>query len=509
MPTSFIHAAPVLVEAATAVSPKSILDIGVGFGKYGVLLREVLEISQNRYRKEDWEIRIDGVEAFAGYRNPIHDFVYNCIFYETIEDCLLHLPVYDVVLLVDVLEHFEKEKGKTILQELLKHTKKSLLVSTPRFPAPQDSYLGNPFEAHRSRWHILDFIDFDFSYRYLPLGSNGAQIFAIFPSRAPESFPLDDLLLETPPSRTRETLTIGFLLPHKHLTGGMKMLLEYLRALSRRGHRIVTIFRDEDEKLPEWYGKDNIPTLKSIAVPHGAATLAVCRRPHVLIVGFFTQLEETKMLPIPVVLFEQGSEYLFGDYGDLNPRSPIRELLHKAYTFPVPIIVVSPLLEHILRVRFGRKAVVVPNGVDTSFYRPGPKRGNNVILLVGNPMLPFKGFDIALLTLQKAWNLFPHFEVIWACQQKPDVKGITFPLHFVVNPTQENLASLYRQATVLLFTSWYEGFALPPLEAMASGMAVVATDCGGIRTYAQEGYNALLAEPGDIDSPAYALLFLL
>lgn len=44
---------------------------------------------------------------------------------------------------------------------------------------------------------------------------------------------------------------------------------------------------------------------------------------------------------------------------------------------------------------------------------------------------------------------------------------------------------------------------------MASGTAVVATDCGGIRTYAQEGYNALLAEPGDVDSLAYALVFLL
>uniref|UniRef100_A0A7V4DFR2 Glycosyltransferase n=1 Tax=Candidatus Caldatribacterium californiense TaxID=1454726 RepID=A0A7V4DFR2_9BACT len=74
---------------------------------------------------------------------------------------------------------------------------------------------------------------------------------------------------------------------------------------------------------------------------------------------------------------------------------------------------------------------------------------------------------------------------------------------------EKNCARHYREATVFLFTSWYEGFGLPPLEAMASGTAVVATDCGGIRTYAQEGYNVLLAEPGDVDSLAYALVFLL
>ncbi|MEN3203480.1 MAG: glycosyltransferase family 4 protein, partial [Atribacterota bacterium] len=121
----------------------------------------------------------------------------------------------------------------------------------------------------------------------------------------------------------------------------------------------------------------------------------------------------------------------------------------------------------------------------------------------------FKGFDIALLVLQKLWNLFPRFQVIWSCQEKPEVRGISFPLHIVVRPSQEELAKLYRQATVFLFTSWYEGFGLPPLEAMASGTAVVATDCGGIRMYAAEGQNILLAEPGDIDSLVYALLFLL
>lgn len=144
MPTSFIHAVPTIVETVTALSPESILDIGIGFGKYGVLLREALEVAHLRYHREDWKI-------------------------------------HDVVLRIDVLEHFEKEKGKRLIAELLKHAKQSLLISTPRFPAPQEAYLDNLFEAHRSRWHIPDFVDFDFAYRYLPLGNNGAQIFHLFP----------------------------------------------------------------------------------------------------------------------------------------------------------------------------------------------------------------------------------------------------------------------------------------------------------------------------------------
>ncbi|NSW76214.1 MAG: glycosyltransferase family 4 protein [Candidatus Atribacteria bacterium] len=509
MPTSFIHAVPHIVGALEACSPESVLDVGIGFGKYGVILREVLEVSYGRYFKEGWKVLIDGIEAFEEYHNPIHDFVYNRVYYEDMEVCLPSLPVYDVVLLIDVLERFEKEKGKKIIQNLLQHARKSLLVSTPRFPAKQDSYLGNSFELHRSRWHILDFVDFDFAYCYFPLGNNGAQVFQIFPSISHRCLSVDNVLFEATLSPTEKILTIGFFLPHKYLTGGMKILLDYLVALSRRGHRIVIFFRGEDEKLPEWYARDGFKPWRNIAVPNGKSLQPLIKDLDILVAGFFTQLEELQGLSVPVVLFEQGSEYLFGDYGDLHPHSPVRQLLWKAYTSPVPIITVSPLLEQILRVRFGRKALVVPNGVDINFYHPGSKGESNTILLVGNPALPFKGFDVAFLALQKAWNVFPHFRVIWACQQKPNVRGISFPLSFVLVPSQEELASLYRQATVLLFTSWYEGFGLPPLEAMASGTAVVATDCGGIRTYAWEGENVLLAEPGDVDSLAYALLFLL
>jgi len=50
---------------------------------------------------------------------------------------------------------------------------------------------------------------------------------------------------------------------------------------------------------------------------------------------------------------------------------------------------------------------------------------------------------------------------------------------------------------------------MPPLEAMASGVPVVATSCGGISTYAVPGVNALLVEPGDIESLAAAIAYLL
>ncbi len=46
--------------------------------------------------------------------------------------------------------------------------------------------------------------------------------------------------------------------------------------------------------------------------------------------------------------------------------------------------------------------------------------------------------------------------------------------------TDQELSSLYRQARVYLFPSLYEGFGLPPLEAMARGTPVIASDRGSL-----------------------------
>lgn len=42
MPTSWYQAVSVILDKVIEERPESILDIGVGFGKYGVMLREAL-----------------------------------------------------------------------------------------------------------------------------------------------------------------------------------------------------------------------------------------------------------------------------------------------------------------------------------------------------------------------------------------------------------------------------------------------------------------------------------
>ena len=75
MPTSHFYQLNEIVELVTLTNPKSVLDIGIGFGKYGFLLREYLELRDGRNKYNDWKRRIDGIEVFEEYLTPVHHFI--------------------------------------------------------------------------------------------------------------------------------------------------------------------------------------------------------------------------------------------------------------------------------------------------------------------------------------------------------------------------------------------------------------------------------------------------
>ena len=139
------------MDLIISVKPFSVLDVGSGFGKYGVLCREYLELWDGRYEYEFLR-RIDGVEVFENYITPLHKYIYNNIYTENIINLVNNLDYsYDLVLLIDVLEHFSKEEGISLLNNLLKKNK-GILVSTPKKPSPQQDVFGNAFEIHKSLW---------------------------------------------------------------------------------------------------------------------------------------------------------------------------------------------------------------------------------------------------------------------------------------------------------------------------------------------------------------------
>lgn len=151
MPSSQYYHISKIMEMIISLKPNSVLDIGSGYGKFGVLCREYLELWDGR-QKYEFKKRIDCVEIFKEYITPLHKYIYNNIYNNNILDLVTNLDYrYDLVLLIDVLEHFEKKDGSELLKTLVKNNN-GVLISTPKKPSPQKDAFGNIYETHRSRW---------------------------------------------------------------------------------------------------------------------------------------------------------------------------------------------------------------------------------------------------------------------------------------------------------------------------------------------------------------------
>ncbi len=164
MPTSAPYAIPVVMNAVRQLQPQSILDIGVGFGKYGLLFREYLDLwnaeKLAETKREAWTTRIEGIEIFPDYLTPVHDFVYDKIHIGDAIDIIDGLGQYDLIFMGDVLEHFEKRRGTMLVRKLYDHADKCVLLTYPTIVDLRGGLLGNQAEAHLSTWTRDDFHEY-------------------------------------------------------------------------------------------------------------------------------------------------------------------------------------------------------------------------------------------------------------------------------------------------------------------------------------------------------------
>jgi 2-polyprenyl-3-methyl-5-hydroxy-6-metoxy-1,4-benzoquinol methylase len=164
----FSHSAQIstIVGFAENMQPMSILDVGVGMGQYGFLMRTNLEnvhlfdvkgSTAIQRPRDQWQRRIDGIEGFATYMTPVHDYAYNQIIIGEALQTLSGMPSasYDLVMAIDILEHFSKEQGYEFVRECMRVSAKACLISTPKEFTHQE-VAANPLEDHRSHWSQVD-----------------------------------------------------------------------------------------------------------------------------------------------------------------------------------------------------------------------------------------------------------------------------------------------------------------------------------------------------------------
>ncbi len=163
---------------------------------------------------------------------------------------------------------------------------------------------------------------------------------------------------------------------------------------------------------------------------------------------------------------------------------------------------------------------VIRNAVDAAEFTPrGPNVQNTVreALVVGfvGRLSTEKNPELFLRTaaLVHAQSSSTRFVVIGDGPLRSELYALANALRItdVVTFTGEvrGMPPLYRELDVVLCTSWHEGTPLAILEAMASGLPVVATDVGGNPELVLSGVTGWLTPPGDEVAMAESTLSLL
>lgn len=172
-------------------------------------------------------------------------------------------------------------------------------------------------------------------------------------------------------------------------------------------------------------------------------------------------------------------------------------------------------------------AAVIPHGVDVDRFTPADDRqaawadlglpGKYGIGIVGR-IRHEKGTDCFLDALCRVLPERPDFtgviigramptDATFEAELREKIRqhGLTDRIHFLGEQSRDRMPAIMRALSLLVASPRYEGYGMTPLEAMASGVAVVATDTGVYRSIIEPGKTGYVVEIGDNEALTQAI----
>ena len=192
---------------------------------------------------------------------------------------------------------------------------------------------------------------------------------------------------------------------------------------------------------------------------------------------------------------------------ELPPK--VEEEAAERYSRVTKLLCVSTALRDNLRRNSGVEALVVPNIVDTEVFCPFPVRHEGFRFVSACRLQPEKGIA-ELLTAMSRMKTCVELTVFGDGPERTRLEGLSAELSltgrvsFRGSVSRETLAAEYRSADCFILPSRSETFGLAYGEALASGLPVIATRCGGPEDFIRPE-DGLLVPVGDVPALAAAM----
>ncbi len=153
---------------------------------------------------------------------------------------------------------------------------------------------------------------------------------------------------------------------------------------------------------------------------------------------------------------------------------------------------------------------LVPVGVDPDLFKPRPdiERVPGRLITTASADVTLKGLSFLLEALAKlrteqdvTLTVIGRPKAGGRAEEAIERLGLSEAITWVSGVTDEQIVELYAQASLAVVPSLYEGFSLPAVEAMSTGICLVATTGGALpEVTGPDNDTVLSCPPGDADA---------
>ncbi len=293
--------------------------------------------------------------------------------------------------------------------------------------------------------------------------------------------------------------------------GGVKVVIEYANQLAERGHRVTLIYPDilgssnilyklkksvvgvidKINKLEKdlYYTPDqkvNVLVVKKIIsryIPDGDIVIAV---------GWQSANWVNKLPNIhgeKIYLLQSFETYF------KNKKEVI-----STYHLPLKKITISNwIIDELEKINESALGPLGNSINPKEFFITKPfKERSDQILMMYHPA-KIKGATDGIRVLNQLKKENQNLRAIFVAPRKP-IHKIPKWIEIFVRPSVETLRELYNSSKIFLHPSHWEGWPLPPMEAIACGCAVVASNNRGISEYLTHTETCLISDIGDTNA---------
>jgi glycosyltransferase involved in cell wall biosynthesis len=291
--------------------------------------------------------------------------------------------------------------------------------------------------------------------------------------------------------------------------GGFKVMFEYANHLTSLGHSVTLyypirvafieqpffkslvkyfLYKERSSTALNWFELDNKVDVKCVFKINNKTI----KDGDIIFSTWWSLMFEIKKLSA-----SKGN--VFNLIQDIENWTGFEDKVKLSYTIADPdnVVISDPLCNYITQ-KTGKIPLQIRIAVDDNIYfikNPITLRSPYTICMMYS-IEPRKGSKYGLEAFQELKLRYPSLKVIlFSVANAPD----DLPDWIEYYKNYPRLSELYNEASIFLSPSIQEGCALPPMEAMNCGCAVVCTNIDGHKEYAFDGETALLANAIDVN----------